>query len=579
MIIMIRNIRKLLGKDIWRMIGPVICSALDSVLNSMMYGVLILTLLHLAEQDFTIGHLQQASLILTGVFLGRWLLQAVSFTQMQCIGADYTKKLRLLVGNHIRSLNMGFFNKNSIGRLNSTLLADITDFENIITHCICDFSKVVVFAVLSLAVTFFIHWSYGLMTLLLLLTALPFLRLSGRIAEKNAERLRGASQNVITRIVEYVAGIKTFRLYSLTGTRFARLDNALKDLKEKSIRSELTILPYAISFSSLTALLVPCALLLGAYLWGRQEVNLTAFLVIIVLAISLASMMSILGSLYPQVRSLTKATDNILAVLAEQPFPYTKEQTDFKNFDLAFRNVSFRYHDGPDVLKDITFMGRTGTKTALIGPSGSGKSTIVSLIARFWDCNSGAITIGGENINQYFPDDLNKHIAVVFQEVYLLNDTVMNNIRVGRPDAAKEEVMAAAKDAHCHDFIIAMEDGYDTMVGEGGSTLSGGEKQRISIARALLKDAPIVLLDETTSSLDADNEQEIQKAFDRLMKGKTVLVIAHRLKTIVTADQILVLKQGWIIESGSHKELLNQNGWYARMVREQEKAQQWVVKS
>ena len=266
-----------------------------------------------------------------------------------------------------------------------------------------------------------------------------------------------------------------------------------------------------------------------------------------------------------------------MRVRQEKPLTYQKDADDIEAYKICFDNVYFSYEDNVEVLHGISFCAAPGTTTALVGPSGSGKTTVISLLSRFWDVTKGTISIGGQNIKELSPDSLASHMAVVFQDVYLLNDTIAGNIRVGNPNATQEQIEAAAKAARCHDFIMQLPDGYDTLVGEGGSTLSGGEKQRISIARALIKDAPIVLLDETTSNLDADNEQEINKALDKLMEGKTVIVIAHRLNTIVNADQILVLQNGNIAEQGTHQELIKRGGWYSHVISEQEKSKEWKI--
>ncbi len=256
---------------------------------------------------------------------------------------------------------------------------------------------------------------------------------------------------------------------------------------------------------------------------------------------------------------------------------YNYEEVDFKNYDIEFENVSFEYEEGENTIDNLSFKAKEGTMTALVGPSGSGKTTVTSLIARFWDINNGSIKIGRQDIKYIKPDSLLKHISMVFQDVYLLNDTIYNNIKLGNEKATKEDVIKAAKIANCHEFIEKLEDKYDTIVGEGGSTLSGGEKQRISIARAILKDAPIVLLDEATASLDADNELEIRKAIKKLTLNKTVIVIAHRLNTIKDADQIIVLNEGHIEEKGSHKELINNKKRYYNMYNEMERAKNWAI--
>jgi ATP-binding cassette subfamily B protein IrtB len=577
MIKIFRYIKQLAGKDCRRLIMPISLSVMDSLLNSCMYGVMLLLLLDLSADTFSIHKLWTYVLSLSIIFLLRCIAQAISFTQAQCVGPDVTHRLRLQVGNHLRNLNLGFFNKNSIGKLTGVLLADIHEFESIVTHCLCDFIKVISFTILSLITAFLINWKFGIVLTIIVIVAFPLLLLSGKISAENSTKLRGANQAVTSRIVEYVNGMKTFRLYNQTGSNFERLDQALQGLRKASTQAEIAVLPAALSFSAVTSFIVPIALIMGTYLWSRKELDPTRFLILLLLSTSLSSILGVLSSLYPQVRSIAKASESILAILYEKPLSYSKQKLNTSNYHIEFSHVSFQYTDNVPILKDISFQVKQGTTTALIGPSGSGKTTIVSLLARFWDVQKGSVFIGNEKIREISPDALTKHISIVFQDVYLLNDTVLNNIRIGKPNAVMEEVIKASKAANCHEFICAMDKGYDTVIGEGGSTLSGGERQRISIARALLKNAPIVLLDETTSNLDADNEREIQSAFCELMKGKTVLVIAHRLSTIINADNIIVLDKGEIREWGTHKELLKKHGWYASIYEEQLKAQKWKV--
>ncbi|BDZ71316.1 hypothetical protein GCM10025861_18330 [Methanobacterium petrolearium] len=271
---------------------------------------------------------------------------------------------------------------------------------------------------------------------------------------------------------------------------------------------------------------------------------------------------------------MSMAADRVVATLNTKILPEPVDDMKIESFDIKFENVNFKYQD-TNVIKDLSCYIPEKNITALVGPSGSGKTTITSLIARFWDVDSGKIMIGGKNIKDIKNEHLLAGMSMVFQDVYLFNDTIYNNIKIGRVDASPEEVYEVARQANCHDFIQKLPDGYNTMVGEGGSTLSGGEKQRISVARAILKDAPIILLDEATASLDPENESKIQAAIRKLVKSKTVVVVAHRLYSISDADQILVIKGGKIVEQGKHEELLENGGTYYRMWEEQQKAHGW----
>ena len=572
-----KMIRRVAGKKIKSLYLPIVLSCVDALLHMGMFSTMIMTIIELIGGVFTMQRLTLYGVILVLLFLMRAILFSINYTQVQYRGADISAQQRLSLGDHIRSLNLGYFNKNSIGRLMSTLTTDITDFEQVLTHSLASLIKVLFFSALALLFAFMVSWQYGLIATVLILIAFPLMRLSGEMSQKYGGRQRASVSRVISRIVEYINGIRTFKLYNMTGEKFQRLDDSFTSLKKDSVKLELSIMPFSISFSFVTSLILPAALILAPALYQSGAIDTQRMIALLMIGVSLSSMMATLGSLYPELKYLGKAAENILQTRQEAPLPYREEAAQLSFFDVIFSHVDFAYEMGVPVLRDVSFSVKPGTTTALVGPSGSGKTTIISLISRFWDVSKGSVTIGGCDIREQSPDALAEKMAIVFQDVYLLHDTIANNIRVGKPGARIEEIIAAAKAAQCHEFISALPDGYETMVGEGGNTLSGGEKQRISIARALIKDAPIVLLDETTSSLDADNEKEIHKALDALMKDKTVIVIAHRLNTIIGADQILVLDKGIISERGNHKELLAQNGWYARMISEQTKAREWSI--
>jgi ATP-binding cassette subfamily B protein len=569
-------IRRIAGAQTRRLVLPVVFACVESLLQAAMYGAMIATILDLLAGSFTKDRLLLYTVVVAATFVVRCVFTAVNYVQTQYRGVEITESLRLGLGDHIRSLNLGYFNSNSIGTLVSALTTDISDFEVVLTHSLATFFKIAFFSVVAVAFSFVIDWRFALVVCAIVLLSLPLMGLSARVARRRGGALRSAVHGVISRVVEYLNGIKTFRLYNLTGEKFKRLDDSFQELRHASIRMELSVMPYSLGFSTLTSCIVPLALVVGTVLFG-QGLAAPQVISLIMIALALSTMMTSLGSLYPEMAFLNRAGESIIRIMDERPLGGEGRMAEEPRYDVAFEHVRFGYADDVEVLHDIDFTAKAGTTTALVGPSGSGKTTVVSLVSRFWDVTGGRIAIGGEDVRGVSPDDLAAHMAVVLQDVYLLNDTVENNIKVGKQDATHEEVVAAAQAAQCHGFIEALPQGYETVVGEGGNTLSGGEKQRISIARALIKNAPIVLLDETTSNLDADNEREINRALDALMEGRTVIVIAHRLNTVRNADAILVLDKGRIVEQGTHDALLQEGGWYARMVEEQRKARAWAV--
>jgi len=577
MLELIKKIHKVIGRRYKSIVTPIILSCVDSILHMMMFWIMVQCIIELSQNTFTPVLLFRFAIILIVVFIVRSVISSINYTHTQYRGAEITKDLRLTIGNHIRSLNLGYFEKNNIGNMTSILSTDITDFEHILTHSLTTFFKIIFVTIIALFFTFSISWKYAIILMAIILLALPLIGQGGKVANKYSGKSRMAINQVISSIIEYINGIKTFKLYNLTGDKFQKLDRSFINLKRQSILTEFIIAIFVIVFSTITSLIVPISLVIGTIMFQRGELTSEYFITIIMISISVSTMMTSLGSLYPEMSYMGRAADNIIALMREKPLPYTIDEAEFDKCNIVFEKVNFGYTKNIDILHNINFIAKSNQTTALIGPSGGGKTTIISLIGRFWDIGSGNIKINDRNINEIASDALTKNISIVFQDVYLFNDTIANNIKIGKPNATIAEIEKACKAARCHDFIIELENGYDTIVGEGGSTISGGEKQRISIARALIKDAPIILLDETTSNLDVDNELEINKALDTLIKNKTVIVISHRLNTIKNANNIIVLDKGCIKEQGNHKELLKSGGWYAKMIEEQEKAQNWII--
>ena len=307
------------------------------------------------------------------------------------------------------------------------------------------------------------------------------------------------------------------------------------------------------------------------------ELTFARLSVILIASFSIFNPLEVMGQMTTLIRMLDSTLDRVERVKTAKRIDENGQDVAPTSFDISFDHVSFAYEDGNQILKDVSFTIPQGSMTAIVGPSGSGKTTITRLIARFWDVQKGSVTVGGHDVKEFTCDSLLKNMSMVFQNVYLFHDTIENNIKFGSPDATHEQVVEAAKKACCHDFISALPDGYNTVIGEGGSTLSGGEKQRISIARAMLKDAPIILLDEATASVDPENEVHLQQAISALVKDKTLVVIAHRLSTIRNADQILVVDDGKIVQRGTHEELVKQKGIYQNFWNIRQHARNWKV--
>ena len=484
---------------------------------------------------------------------------------------------RLRVAEQIRKLPMSFFNAKDLSELTSNMMSDCTNIEQTMSSGIPQlFANIISASIICAALAFF-DWRMSLALFISLPVALLIFWLSRKLQSRLFSGQVDAKLKAVKQSQEYLEGIKVIRACGLGGAKFKALDDAFLELKKASLRVELASGSIMAVSSIVLRSGVGIVAFVGMLLLLGGQISFLPLLMFLLIATRVYGPILTVLTLLPDMLYLSVSSKRLRTLMETAPMKGSAD-VPIPHFGIRFDGVCFSYGN-QDVLQNIHFDVPEGTVTALVGPSGSGKSTISKLAARFWDVQRGAVSIGDIDVKALDPEYLMRHVPFVFQDVILFNDTIAGNIRIGKPDATMEEIQAAAKAARCHDFITAMPEGYDTLLGESGNTLSGGEKQRISIARALIKDAPIVLLDETTSSLDADNEQEIYKALDVLMQGKTVLVIAHRLNTIMRADNILVLKDGEISERGTHEELLRQNGWYARMIEKQEKARNWILLS
>ena len=570
---MLNDIKTLSGKEFKRLKKPVFLLVIDSLFYMINYMMFYFTIVDLITETFTLNKIIVYTVIMIVANTVRYLFNRVGYTGIQSQGARIIQDLRLRMGDHLRNLNLGYFNKHNIGNVINIITNDLQDFEHVLTHSTSELIKLGILSVYLLLVTFAISPILGILQILIAAAGAIFIVLGMKKSSKIALKKKHTMDDVVSRMVEYISGMELFKSYNLAGEKFKRLKNSFNDLKKESINTEIALAPYILIFQLTVDISFALLLLASTQFFISGSINKIMFFSYIIIGLSLSNILKAFSGQYVFFQYMKLATDKLINVYNEKEISYEFEVMPFKNYDIKFENVSFSYEKDKPVLKNISFEAKQGTSTALVGSSGSGKTTVTNLIARFWDCQSGIISIDGTDITKIYPEELLTNISMIFQDVYLVNDTVENNIKLGKPDATHEEVIKAAKDASCHEFITELENSYDTVVGEGGSTLSGGEKQRISIARALLKDTPIILLDEATASLDADNEHEIRKSLDKLIKNKTVITIAHKLNTIKNYDQIIVMSDGIIEEKGTHEELMKNRKRYYEMYTEMKKAQ------
>jgi len=484
---------------------------------------------------------------------------------------------RLSLAEHLRHLSLGYFGKRDPADMTNLLLGDYAQVEHTISHNVPQLISAVVLPVLALGGLLFLDWRMALAMFAAVPAGLLLLWLTNALQVRLSENHVRAKKEAASRLQEYLTGIKEIKAYNIGGKRFERLRASFDQLKRASIRIEGLMGPVILGAMLLTRSGMTIMILAGSYWLAGGTLSLTVFLLFLLVGTRVFDPLTAVLMNYGEIRYSAYSAQRIMDIRREQPMSGTGSID--PHGAIVFDQVTFGYHADVPVLKELSFTIQPQTIIALVGPSGSGKSTITRLIARFWDIQQGSISIGGQRIEQADPEQLLSQISMVFQDVYLFQDTIGNNIRIGKINATQEEIEAAARRACCHEFISKLPQGYDTVVGEGGSTLSGGEKQRISIARALLKDASIVLLDEATASLDPENEAAVQQAINELVASKTVIIIAHRLKTIQHADSILVLDQGRLVEAGTHEQLCSQaGGLYANLWSLQQEAADWQVK-
>ena len=568
MIKMLRRILTLSKGYRLRIYLAAVCSFIKSFFTKAPVVIAYFMISAFLSNTFTTKHCLFAGLALLGSLVVQCIFQNLADRLQSGAGFEMLADMRRDLGLHLRRMPMGFFTEGNIGRISSILSTDMDFIEQNLMMVLADLMSFLFSAAIFVLFMFKFNVRLGVVAMVITIAFYLLGEAMKKIALFHSAERQAASEQLTNTVIDFTEGIGIIKTYNLLGEKSKDLSKSFSDNCNKNIAFEKDYAPWSDALNILYALGSSAMLGISWVLYQTEIISLMPF---IGLSLFLFELFSPLRSFYSQVARLTvmnACLDRIESIFVEKELNNdgTKEiSTSVDVPEIEFRNVSFAYDDRT-VLKDVSFTASKGSMTALVGQSGSGKSTIASLALRFWDIEKGAILFRGTDIREIPVAKLLSNVSVVFQRVYLFKDTVHNNIAIGRQDATRAEVEEAARKARCYDFIMALPQGFDTIIGEGGASLSGGEQQRISIARCILKDSPIVILDEATASVDADNESYIQQAISELVKDKTLLVIAHRLNTIANADKILVVSQGEIVEQGTHNDLMAKESLYHAMV-------------
>ena len=547
-------------------------TVLEGLLSGSLFMLLYSVMQFLWSGQFDMNRVLVLTGVIAGIFLLRILIYSYGYTKAQIGGAEVSKNIRLFMGDHLKRIPLYRFTIGGIGDYINIITSDVNNYEKILTHKIGDLAKSFSLSLMLVVFVMTIYVPAGIILLTADLLLIPSLWLSFRMVRKYGNEKNAICAENVSSIVEYVSGIQTFRAYGVGGMKNKSVVDAMREFSRISFVYEAKVLPVGAGFSVLSWLACPLVIWVAYAPWAAGTLEAVDYLLICMLPLFCAKLSNTIFVDLTSYKNLMISKNKILSVMNEPEETGSMEPFQTDAHDIIFENVDFAYVSGEPVLQHASFTVPDQKLTAIVGDSGSGKSTILNLIAKYYEPTSGTISIGGQPINHVAAERVLEQISMVDQDVFLFDDTIRDNIRHARPNATDEEIEAACRAANCDGFIREMEKGYDTPTGENGNLLSGGQRQRISIARAILKDSPILLLDEATASLDIENELAVKQAIANLLKEKkTVVMIAHTLSIVKNADLILVVADGKIAEAGTHDELLAKGGKYAAMWNAEQK--------
>ena len=549
---------------------------LRSIFEALQFVALLIVLRALVEQNMTGAIAWTALGIMAVSVAGAALCWYLAHNSEGHANYRMCGEKRIHIGERMKYMPMGYFNAQSLGSLTAAATSTMADLESmsfaVIARTVVGMIRTTIF---SLAIMCF-DWRIGLV---FFVGMLLFLWVNSRLLKKSRELSPGrlaAQTKLVDAVLEYIQGMSVVRAFHGDKAAKQTLNNTIKETENQNFKLERKRIPYNVLEQVVLRVTSVLAILISIWLFLQGDMSLFSCLMMVVSAFLVYSELESAGEMFFMLPMIDASIDRVEEIDRAPRMDEGGSVQVPKSHDISFDHVDFSYGDRK-IIDDVSFTIPEGTTTAIVGPSGSGKTTLTSLMARFWDVKKGSVKLGGIDVKDYSLDSLMSNFSMVFQNVYLFNDSIENNIKFGKPEASHEEVVAAAKAARCHDFIMALPDGYDTVIGEGGATISGGERQRLSIARAMLKDAPVVILDEATANVDPENEAELQAAIEALTGGKTIIMIAHRLKTVRHANQILVVDHGRIVQHGTHDQLIQQKGIYADFILNRKAAIDWKI--
>ncbi|MBU5670022.1 ABC transporter ATP-binding protein/permease [Peptoniphilus sp. MSJ-1] len=554
----------------------IIAGLLHAIFNALEFGAIYYMLVSIFNKSINYKSIFVSLGILLVSLIGKILTQKISQMAQTHAGYFMAAHKRIEIGEKIKRVPMGFFSSFSLGRLTTISTSSLSQAEMWVPMLLVLVLGGVLNTLVFVLGTLIFNVKIGLVAVAGVIVFFIVTSMMEKKSSANADKMTETQTRLTKEVLATLQGMQVIKSYNLGGENNRALRKSIKDTSRILFDLEKSVAPYTVIQRIVMGITTIFMVYVSLKLNLSGELPLAETILMIMASFIIFEGLIGAGSNMAILRACENAIDSVGFI---DSMPDMKEGSitePIKNHNIEFKNVRFSYDDRP-ILKNVSAEIKENTMTAIVGPSGSGKTTFCNLIARFWDVNSGEILIGGENIKNYKIENLMNSISMVFQDVYLFEDTIENNIKFGKQNASHEEVIEAAKKARCHEFIESLPEGYDTLIGEGGASLSGGEKQRISIARAMLKDAPIIIFDEATANIDPENEDKLKEAIESLTKDKTVIMIAHRLKTIRNADQILVLKDGEIVERGNHDELIKNNGIYSDLINAKSKAESWKL--